>query len=353
MSPASIARHAPSTLESGAVNSSLYVFVNRPSSSSKDQYLAISQFIYTGVNLVLGGFSDAATSVASINQLIADWLGIDYCGIPRNTQWNDPPSIVVAAIVAFLVVTIVFLAIRLFYSRDTAAARRIPAEFLVGILVGSLLGSVAPLTFIGTPTLQIYELRVILIGFGFTLMTSCMAAQDFRIYLIVSSPLRRVAADVNRILWQSLVAAWVPEGALIGLWLGLDPLAPFDVMVDNAWRVVVVHVVDAWILIVRSQPHGPVFSLRKLVSVSGPNTAARSFTATFAAGILEVWTRTESELQDWHARLAQTVPVGGQSTMHEPSGRGTHGSPAAAPHTKVTGSARRDEVGCGTSDGHV
>ncbi|KAJ3368191.1 hypothetical protein GGF31_006775 [Allomyces arbusculus] len=478
--------------------------VNRPSSSSRGQYLAISQLIYTGVNLILGGFADAAASVASINTLIADWLDIDRFGTSHNTQWNDPASIVVAAIVTLLVVTIFFLAIRLFWSRDTAAARRIPTEFLVGVLIGSLLGSAAPLTFIGTPTLQICGLRVVLIGFGLTFMTSCMAAQDFRIYLIVSSPLRRVAADVNRILWQSLVSVWVVEGVLIGLWLGLDPLAPVDVKVDNAWRytgcgsdglvfqtimyaaqclmcsiliglciwlavrnrnvspkantsgaamskaaylifvvtsaaavlllvlhvgpvpqmllattavtltvlsvlwaylvvqlhvppgaessgwmgttmaasasvfsdptgsagdllepfvgavhestlavrfarseralqlapwdagVMVVHVVDARILVIRSQPYGLVLSLRKLVSVTEPNAATRSFTATFAAGVLEVWTRTETELKEWHARLAQTVPVGDQSTMREQGGRGmTLGVPTAL-HAEMT-----------------
>ncbi|KAJ3368190.1 hypothetical protein GGF31_006774 [Allomyces arbusculus] len=64
--------------------------VNRPSSASKDQYLAISQLIYTDVNLILGGFADAATSVVAINKLIADWLGIDRYGAPQNTLWNDP-----------------------------------------------------------------------------------------------------------------------------------------------------------------------------------------------------------------------------------------------------------------------
>ncbi|KNE64462.1 hypothetical protein, variant [Allomyces macrogynus ATCC 38327] len=471
--------------------------VNRPASSTRDQYLAISQFIYTGVNLILGGFADAAASIASINLLIADWLGIDHFGAPRNTQWSDSASIVVVAIVAFLVAAILFLAIRLFCHRDTAAARRIPTEFLVGVLVGSLLGSAAPLTFIGTPTLQICEVRVVLIGFGFTFMASCMAAQDFRIYLIVSSPLRRVAADVHRILWQSLVAVWVVEGALIGLWLGVDPLAPVDVKVDNAWRyigcgsdglafqtvmyaaqclmcsilvglcvwlavrnrnvspkaktsgealskaaylifvvagaavillsalqigpvpqmllataavtlvvlsvlwaylvvqqrvapdaessgwmgttmspsaaifsdasgstgnlleplvgvvhestlavrfarseralqlapwdagVAVVHVVDARILVVRSQPHGLVLSLRKLVAVTEPSAATSSFTVTFTAGVLEMWTRTEPELKEWHTRLAQTVPVGDQSTVHESGGCRAQGLPVA------------------------
>ncbi|KNE60529.1 hypothetical protein AMAG_05910 [Allomyces macrogynus ATCC 38327] len=478
--------------------------VNRPSSSSRDQYLAISQFIYTGVNLILGGFAAAAASVVAINTLIADWLSIDWFGPPQSNQWNDLASIVVAAIVALLVVTILFLVIRLFCDRDTAAARRIPTEFLIGVLIGSLLGSAAPLTFIGTPTLQICELRVVLIGFGFTFMTSCMAAQDFRIYLIVSSPLRRVAADVNLILWRSLVAVWMVEGALIGLWLGLDPLAPVDVKVDNAWRytgcgsdglafqtvmcaaqclmcsilvglcvwlgvrnrnvspkantpgeamskaaylifvvagaavillsvlqigpapqmllataavtlvvlsvlwaylvvqlrmtpdaessgwmgttmtpsaaifsdasgstgnlleplvgavhestlavrfarseralqlapwdagVVVVHVVDARILVVRSQPHGLVLSLRNLVAVSESSSATRSFMATFTAGMLEVWTRSESELKEWHARLAQTVPVGDQlRSMHEQGGRGTLGVPVAL-HAEMT-----------------
>ncbi|KNE60530.1 hypothetical protein AMAG_05911 [Allomyces macrogynus ATCC 38327] len=472
---------------------------NRPSTSCKDQYPAISEFIYAGVNMVLGGFADAATSVASINKLIADLLGIDHYGAPQNTQWSDPPSIVVAAFVTFLVATIVFLAIRLFSIRDAAAARRVPTEFLVGVLIGSMLGSLVPLMYIGTPTPATCKLRVVLIGLGFTFLTSCMAAQDFRIYLIVSSPLRRVVADVNRILWQSLVAVWVIEAILLGFWLGFDPLAPVDVKVDNSWRytgcastsfsfqiamysaqcllcsilvglcvwlavrnrnvspkantsgaamsrvsylifvvagaaiillsvlhvgpvpqmltttaavalvvvsvlwaylivqlrvtpdtetsswmgttivasasvssdasqdssagdlpsplpgalhesrlavrfarseralqlapwltgVAVVYVADARILIVRSQPHGLILSLRKLVSVSESSRATRSFTATFTAGTLEVWTRTETELKDWHTRLANAVPVGDQSTMNEPGGRGTFGSRGA------------------------
>ncbi|KAJ3356670.1 hypothetical protein GGF32_001412, partial [Allomyces javanicus] len=478
---------------------------NRPSTSCKDQYPAISEIIYEGVNMVLGGFADAATSVASINKLIASLLGIDHYGAPQNTQWNDPASIAVAAIVAFMVATILFLAIRLFFFRDAAVARRIPAEFLVGVLIGSMLGSLVPLMFIGTPSVATCKMRVVLIGFGFTFMTSCMAAQDFRIYLIVSSPLRRVAAVVHRILWQSLVAVWAIEAILLGLWLGLDPLAPVDVKVDDAWRytgcastslpfqiamyaaqcllcvilvglcvwlavrnrnvspkantlsgamsrvsylifvvagaaivllsvlhvgpvpqmltttaavtlvvqsvlwsylvvqlrvtpdaetsswmgttiaapasapsdatqdssagdlpgpapgilhesrlavrfarseralqlapwltgVAVVHVADARILVVRSKPEGLVLSLRKLVSVSEPSVATRSFTATFTAGMLEVWTRTKTELKDWHTRLATAVPVGDQSTMHEPGERGAPGS-LAAQRTQLT-----------------
>ncbi|KAJ3368192.1 hypothetical protein GGF31_006776 [Allomyces arbusculus] len=457
------------------------------------------EFIYAGVNMVLGGFADADTSVASINKLIADRLGIDHFGTPQDTQWSDTTSIVVAAIVAFLAATILLLAIRLFLFRDAAAARRILTEFLVGVLIGSMFGSLAPLTFIGTPSPTTCKLRVVLIGLGFTFMTSCMAAQDFRIYLIVSSPLRRVAADLRRILWQSLVAVWVIEAVLLGIWLGLDPLAPVDVKVDNSWRytgcastsfsfqiamysaqcllcsilvglcvwlavrnrnvspkantsgaamsrasylifvvagaaiillsvlhvgpvpqmltttaavalvvlsvlwanlivqlratpetetsswmgttiaatasvfseasqdssagdlpnplpgtlhesklavrfartkralqiapwltgVAVVHVADAQILVVRSPPRGLVLSLRKLVAVSESSNATRSFTATFTAGLLEVWTRTETELKEWHTLLATAVPVGDKSTMAEPCSRGAIGSRGA------------------------
>ncbi|KAJ3368196.1 hypothetical protein GGF31_006780, partial [Allomyces arbusculus] len=209
---------------------------NRPAASSKDQYLAVSTTIYTGVNLILGGFADALDTIASINTAIANLLAIDHFGPPQVVVWNDVDGISAITIVSFLVLIISALAVYLLHSRDAARKHRLPTEFLVGVLVGSLVGSLTPLAYIGPPTPMTCQLRVTLLGMGFVVMTSCMAAQDFRVFLIVSSPLRRVASDINRILWQSLLAVWVLEGALLGLWLGIDPMMPVDVIVNHEWR---------------------------------------------------------------------------------------------------------------------
>ncbi|KAJ3356680.1 hypothetical protein GGF32_001422 [Allomyces javanicus] len=207
---------------------------NRP--SNNDQYLAVSNVIYTTVNLILAGFADAHAAVASMNSKIADLLNIDHFGPPQDVVWNSSPAIAVMAIVSFLIVTTVALLAYLIWSRAAVRARRIPIMTLVGILFGSLIGSLTPLAYIGSPTAAMCQLRVALLGMGFFVMMSCMAAQDFRVYLIVSSPLRRVASDINRIMWQSLVAVWVLEGALLGLWLGVDPMMPVDVVVNREWR---------------------------------------------------------------------------------------------------------------------
>ncbi|KAJ3356671.1 hypothetical protein GGF32_001413 [Allomyces javanicus] len=475
---------------------------NRPASFCLDQYLTVSDVIYSRVNQVLAGFANPQSTIASINIAIADLLGIDHFGPPQNLPWYTTPSIVVETIVAVLVVIILVLAVLLVRHRDAASARRVPTEFLVGVLVGSMLGALAPLTYIGAPTLLTCKMRVILLGFGFTITASCMAAQDFRVYLIVSSPLRRVASDVNRILWQSLVAAWVLEGALVGLWLGLDPLAPVDVKVDHTWRytscasnssafqvailtaqtllcccligiciwlavrnrgvspkantsgeamslasyliavgaggtliilcalnpgplpqmlvmatavafvvlsvlwaylvvqlraphtvedsswmgttihasssalsagpnsstgelpgpygvrpaihattlsvrfarseralhlspwapgVAVAHMPEAHMLVVRMPPQGLVLSLRKLASVSPCCPGSFSFTATFAAGLLEVYTRTESDLKEWHDRLAHAAAASNPTATASPTlGGQQNGTPAAA-----------------------
>ncbi|KNE64457.1 hypothetical protein AMAG_09478 [Allomyces macrogynus ATCC 38327] len=210
--------------------------IDRPSSSSRGQYLAVSNLIYSRVNLVLAGFADALSTIAFLNTAIADLLGIDHFGAPQNVPWNTLPSIIAWVIISLLVIVILFLAALLFRQRDAASARRVPTEFLAGVLAGCFLGSLVPLTYIGTPTSTTCSMRMILMGLGFTIMTSCMAAQDFRVYLIVSSPLRRVAADVNRILWRSILAAWVLEGVLIGVWLSIDPFVPMDYKVDGSWR---------------------------------------------------------------------------------------------------------------------
>ncbi|KAJ3356676.1 hypothetical protein GGF32_001418 [Allomyces javanicus] len=455
--------------------------IDRPSSSSRDQYLAVSNLIYSRVNLVLGGFADALSTIAFLNTAIADLLGIDHFGAPQNVPWRMLPSIIAWTIISLLVVVILFLAMLLFRQRDAASARRVPAEFLAGVLAGCFLGSLVPLTYIGTPTSTTCNARMILMGLGFVITTSCMAAQDFRVYLIVSSPLRRVAADVNRILWRSILAAWVLEGALIGVWLGIDPFVPMDFKVEGSWRytgcgcnntlfqlimfatqclvcgclvsvcvwlavrnrsvapktntsgaamsraayltligasaaiailctinlgpvpqlltmtaavvfivlsilwgylvtqlrappaveesswmgttvhavstinassgedsspgelstpngarsivhvasmavrfarsaraltlspwmlgVTVVHVVDAQLLLVRSEPRGIVLTLRKLVDVSPHQPEALAFTATFAAGWLELQAPSEVELEDWHGRLVQAATV--------------------------------------------
>ncbi|KNE64458.1 hypothetical protein AMAG_09479 [Allomyces macrogynus ATCC 38327] len=473
---------------------------NRPASFCNDQYLTVSDVIYSRVNQVLAGFADAKATIASINSAIADLLGIDHFGPPQNLPWYTIPSILVETIVAVLVVIILALAVLLVRCRDAASARRIPTEFLVGVLVGSLLGSLVPLTYVGTPNLLTCQMRVVLLGFGFTITASCMAAQDFRVYLIVSSPLRRVAADVNRILWQSLITVWVLEAALVGLWLGLDPLAPVDVKVDHTWRytscassnatfgigmfsaqsllcccligtciwlavrnrgvspkantsgeamslasyliavgaggtliilcllnpgplpqmlimasavafvvlsilwaylvvqlraphtvedsswmgttihasssalsagldsstgelpahgarpaihattlsvrfarseralhlspwapgVAVAHMSEAHILVVRLPPQGLVLSLRKLASVSPCCTVSLSFTATFAAGLLEVYTRSESDLKEWHDRLAHAAAASQPTATVSPNLGGQNGTPAAA-----------------------
>ncbi|KAJ3356678.1 hypothetical protein GGF32_001420 [Allomyces javanicus] len=220
--------------DAGFLNSTQ--ITNRPAASSKDHYLAVSTIIYTGVNLILGGFADTLATTASINTAIAKLLDIDHFGPPQVVVWNDSDAISAMTLVSLLVLVISALAVYLLHSRDAARKRRLPTEFLVGVLVGSLVGSLTPLAHIGTPTAISCQLRVILLGMGFIVMASCMAAQDFRVYLIISSPLRRVASDVNRIMWQSLVAVWVLEAILLGVWLGLDPLVPVDVIVSDAWR---------------------------------------------------------------------------------------------------------------------
>ncbi|KAJ3368193.1 hypothetical protein GGF31_006777 [Allomyces arbusculus] len=475
---------------------------NRPASFCNNQYLSVSDVIYSRVNQVLAGLADAQMAIVSINTAIADLLGIDHFGPPQNLLWSATPSIIVLAVVAVLVAIILVLAVLLFRYRDAASARRVPTEFLVGVLIGSFLGSLVPLTYIDTPHLLMCQARVILLGFGFTITASCMAAQDFRVYLIVSSPLRRVASDVNRILWQSLATVWVLEAALVGLWLGLDPLAPVDVKVDRTWRytscassnaafgigmfvaqcllccslvgiciwlavrnrgvsakantsgeamsltsyliavgaggtviilcilnpgplphmlimasavafvvlsvlwgylvvqlraphtvedsswmgttihgsssalsagldsstgdlsglhiarpaihvatlsvrfarseralhlspwvpgVAVAHLSEAHILVVRMPPQGLVLSLRKLASVSPYGPGAFSFTATFAAGLLEVYTRSEAELKEWHERLAHTAAASTPTATASPNLGGQHnGTPAAA-----------------------
>ncbi|KNE64454.1 hypothetical protein, variant [Allomyces macrogynus ATCC 38327] len=207
---------------------------NRP--SNNDRYLAVSNVIYTAVNLILAGFADAQAAVVSMNSNIADLLNIDHFGPPQDVVWDSTPARTVMAIVAFLVVTTVALLAYLIWSHAAVRARRIPTMTLIGILSGSLIGSLTPLAYLGSPTTMTCQLRVALLGMGFVVMTSCMAAQDFRVYLIVSSPLRRVASDINRILWQSLIAVWVLEGALLGLWLGVDPMMPVDVIVKREWR---------------------------------------------------------------------------------------------------------------------
>ncbi|KAJ3368199.1 hypothetical protein GGF31_006783 [Allomyces arbusculus] len=216
------------------LKSTRVAITNRPSKNG--QYFAVSNIIYTAVNLVIAGFADAHAAIASMNSDIADLLRIDHFGPPQDVMWNSAPAIAVMVIVPSLVLATVVLLAYMIWSRSSLRARRIPINTLVGILFGSLIGSLTPLAYIGPPTPMTCQLRVTLLGMGFVVMTSCMAAQDFRVFLIVSSPLRRVASDINRILWQSLLAVWVLEGALLGLWLGIDPMMPVDVIVNHEWR---------------------------------------------------------------------------------------------------------------------
>ncbi|KAI9175759.1 hypothetical protein H9P43_006123 [Blastocladiella emersonii ATCC 22665] len=210
--------------------------VARPALATGKSYLTVSEAIFSGWNLALSGYLTPAAAVTWLTRRLAAILSVDILGPPLVVQWTDPAGIV--TIVAFVVSKVVIIAstIALVRQKRSALARRMSFRLLLTVLAGLAVTAVWPLLFIGPRTgLQCF-LQIAILALAWAVILASMAVQDLRVYLIVSSPLRRVASDVTRVLRVFIFVVILLQCLGLLLWGLVSPPSTAMYVVADEWE---------------------------------------------------------------------------------------------------------------------
>ncbi|KAI9168405.1 hypothetical protein H9P43_007777 [Blastocladiella emersonii ATCC 22665] len=210
--------------------------VSRPALATGSSYPAVSEAIINGWRQAFSGYLTPAAAVTRLTRRLAAILSIDILGPPVVVQWTDFSGIV--TIIAFVIAEVVVVAstVALVRHKRSALARRVSFRLLLSMLGGLAVTAVWPLLFIGQRTgLQCF-LQIAILACAWAVILACMAVQDLRVYLIVSSPLRRVASDVTRVLRAFIIVVILLQCLGLLMWGLVSPPSAAMYVVADEWE---------------------------------------------------------------------------------------------------------------------
>ncbi|KAI9222179.1 hypothetical protein BC828DRAFT_379055 [Blastocladiella britannica] len=203
--------------------------VSRPSAESGAHYSAVSSTIYSAFRIALLNVFPADHSIDWLTDRLGEVLNIKL-GETRIVEWQSASSYFVIAL-SFLspatAVALALLAMRT--ASNQGRLRRAEIGLISSMGAGMALLSAWPVLFLGPRTTLQCMLQPVFPGMGATVILTAVASHDLRVYLIVSSPLRRVAADVYRAMRVYSTLCILAEAAALALWAGMNQSVPTEV----------------------------------------------------------------------------------------------------------------------------
>ncbi|KAI9220517.1 hypothetical protein BC828DRAFT_383364 [Blastocladiella britannica] len=243
--------------------------ISRPSVLAGSNYPDVSHAIYSGWQAALAVGVPADFAVTLIAEELGKVLGIPAYGPDLTLEASSAAGMVLIALVAASVAVAVFplaayvpthlwksvrqglvaatsamsLKLRRAASRSSGSRtnstkngiRKMPLQLALLLTLGGLLTSAWPLQFLGSRTRAQCLAQVALPGLANASVLAVIAVHDLQVYLIVSSPLRRVASDVTKMLNAFLVGAITLEAASLLLWATVSTPSPVSLRGGHDW----------------------------------------------------------------------------------------------------------------------
>ncbi|ORZ36668.1 hypothetical protein BCR44DRAFT_137845 [Catenaria anguillulae PL171] len=202
--------------------------VSRPSVATGANYLAASTLIFNTWHNMLAGRVSITEALDILTYDLADMLKINVLGPPMTVPWTSAFGIITIVLVSLanLVVLLTMWPLVKPTGAQSRELRRASPRLIVTMLVGLMFMSNWPITFLGDRTVAACMMQPVIPGIAWTIILSVMAVQDLQVYLITSSPLRRVAMDVNRRLRIFLAVSALFEAGMLATVLAVNQPRP-------------------------------------------------------------------------------------------------------------------------------
>ncbi|KAI9220500.1 hypothetical protein BC828DRAFT_405753 [Blastocladiella britannica] len=210
---------------------------SRPAVLTGNQYMAVSEKIYTNVHEALAGSMSVDDALTKMTNSIASILHINVLGPVLLVAWESSSGVVATTVVAINMVILIASAVPMARSALKCGSRRLWQLFITASLwSGGLCIALWPLTFLGPASTPTCSLRILLWLASFTVILASVVIRDLQAYFIVTSSGARVSRSVVAIAWSFMLGVFSLQAAAMLLWYIASPPRSVVVPVHDTWH---------------------------------------------------------------------------------------------------------------------